>query len=702
MSKRTLVIWLFLALQGFTNVWPQGSPNPKEPTIPDSAAYLGQTPPGDTPVVFAPGIVSLPDRSTLKIVFSPDGRESLIGVRANDIPTILYARQEDGHWTKPETATLLVASQREKEPFFSPDGSRIFFVRFAAIWVSKRINQSWAAPEMLGSPINVAAEQYHPTVTLDGTLYFCSNRGGEYNIYRSKCENGSYSVVEKLEGVINSHGNGADGAYDPYIAPDESYIIFSSVRNGGYGNEDQYIRYNRDGHWTNPKNLGSKINTGGSEYGSNVSPKNNYYLFARSNKDNLSEIYWVRASFIDTLKHTNYVPYVNRIIPDQSFAIGQSFSFAIPGDAFVDDDGNNTLTYSAVLGNGDPLPSWLRFNPGTRTFSGTPPQQGKMDIKIVTTDNAGAVASTTFTLLATNAEEKLMKAAGSTVNAQINGPYFGQVRPGKTPLIFAPGIISLESRLETYPTFSPDGKTLYFSVVNGAWTEGKILYTRLENGVWTKPEAAPFSDDPYINWESFISPDGKRMFFASDRPPSSGMDLWMVERTPDASWSAPIHLPDPINSAAQDGSPCITNAGTLYFKSLRTGGTGGSWLYRAIPKDGAYAQIDSLGKIIKTTSGETEPFMSPDESYLIFASETRKGGKGGWDLWICFRQKDGSWTEPVNLGLPINTAEDEYGPRVSPEGKYLLFTREKRGESMDIYWVAISAIEKLIPQFGKG
>ena len=277
------------------------------------------------------------------------------------------------------------------------------------------------------------------------------------------------------------------------------------------------------------------------------------------------------------------------------------------------------------------------------------------------------------------------------------GEYFGERLPGETPVVFATGIVSLEGRLETYPTFSPDGKTLYFSVVNGAWTEGRILYTRLENGVWTKPEAAPFSDDRYINWESFISPDGKRMFFASNRPPSSGMDIWMVERTSDASWSAPVRLPDPVNSAVQDGSPCITNNGSLYFKSLRTGGTGGSWLYRAIQKDGVYAQIESLGNIIKTTSGETEPFMSPDESYLIFASGTREGGNGGWDLWICFRQKDGAWTEPVNLGSTINTAGDEYGPRVSPDGKYLLFTREKRGESMDIYWVAISAIEKLRP-----
>jgi Tol biopolymer transport system component len=273
--------------------------------------------------------------------------------------------------------------------------------------------------------------------------------------------------------------------------------------------------------------------------------------------------------------------------------------------------------------------------------------------------------------------------------------YLGQPPPGDSPEVFAPGIISLRNRLETYPTFSPDGKEMFFSVVNAAWTEGRILYTRLENGVWTKPEAAFFSDDRHVNWESFISPDGKRMFFASSLPPSSGMDIWMVERTADASWTAPLRLPEPVNSAAADGSPCITNNGTLYFKSLRGGGTGDSWLYRAIRKDGVYAQIESLGNIIDTTSGETEPYMAPDESYLIFTSETRKGGNGGWDLWICFRNKDGSWTRAINMGPEINTADDEYGPRVTHDGKYLFFTRENRGNTMDIYWIAARIIDRL-------
>jgi hypothetical protein len=396
MTKKTLIIWLFLTFLGFTNLWPLKPSNQKNSTISDSAPYLGQTPPGETAVVFAQPMVSPANRSDKKIVFSPDGKECLIGIRINGMPTILYAKTDNGRWTEPETANFIVANQHEKEPFFSPDGRKIFFVRFASIWVAKRVNQSWTTPEMLASPINVNAEQYHPTVTLDGTLYFCSNRGGEYNIYRSKYENGRFATVEKLDAVVNSHVNGADGAYDPYIAPDESYIIFSSVRSGGYGQEDQYISFNKDGHWTDPKNLGAKINTAGTEYGSVVSPDSKYYFFARSNKDNLSEIYWVRARFVDYLKHTNFVPYVKNGISDQVATVGQPFHFTIPDNLFIDDDGNHTLTYSAARDNGDPLPSWLSFTPGTRTFSGTPTEKGTTKTKVTVTDVAGAAASTTI------------------------------------------------------------------------------------------------------------------------------------------------------------------------------------------------------------------------------------------------------------------------------------------------------------------
>jgi len=275
--------------------------------------------------------------------------------------------------------------------------------------------------------------------------------------------------------------------------------------------------------------------------------------------------------------------------------------------------------------------------------------------------------------------------------------YLGQKPPGSKAEIFAPGIISLENRFESYPAFSPDGTEMYFTVVNETWTKGKILFTKLSKGVWSTPITAPFSMGNYINWECAFSPDGKLLLFSSSRPPSSSsnMDIWMTERLSDTAWTEPVRLNSPVNSNSDDGTPSISANETLYFKSRRGGGVGGSWLYRAKLNKEANYQVENLGNVIKTGPMETEPFISPDEKYLIFTSQTRKGGAGGWDLWICFRSEDNSWTEPINMGAELNSADDEYGPRVSYDGKYLFFTREIRGKSMDIYWVDTGIIEKL-------
>jgi len=294
--------------------------------------------------------------------------------------------------------------------------------------------------------------------------------------------------------------------------------------------------------------------------------------------------------------------------------------------------------------------------------------------------------SVVFSFLASNAFAQSMPAESL---------YQGQTPPGNTPEIFAPDIISLNNRFESYPAFSPDGNEIFFTIVNSDWSQGKILHSQRRYGCWSEPDTAVFSKNSYINWESFISPDGNRQFFASNRPPSLNMDIWMVERKADSAWSNPIRLNNPVNSNAEDGSACVTNNGNLYFKSLRDGGTGGSWLYRAKLEGSSYSQVESLGNIIKTGPRETEPFIAGDESYLIFISETRAGGFGGWDLWISFKRKDNSWSDPVNMGADINSAFDEYGPRVSPDGNNLFFTREERGKTMDIYWVSTSLFNKL-------
>lgn len=375
-------------------------------TIPDNSLYFGQTPPGHSAILFAPGIVSLANRRETKIVFSPNGRDCLIGIGLNSTFQILQSQYLGGIWTSPVTADFIPTS-RPIEPFFSPDNQQVFFTSNADIYVSTRANQTWTTPDKLGLPINTTSEEYHPTVTSNGTLYFCSARNNSsLDIYRCKYEDEHYSTVEKLAGVINRHDSQQAGAWDPFIAPDESYIIFTSIRSGGYGQEDQYISYNRNGNWTNPKNLGPSINTNNIEYGSYVSPDNKYYFFSRPagwGPDAAADIYWIKADFIDSLSKTNFVPYQRTQIPNQTAKLGSSFHYQIPDSTFIDDDGNSTLTCYVT----SRLPEWLNYDPETMSFDGIPTEAGNVNIIVKAIDTDGASASTSFSLKIENASSSI-------------------------------------------------------------------------------------------------------------------------------------------------------------------------------------------------------------------------------------------------------------------------------------------------------
>jgi hypothetical protein len=261
--------------------------------VPPDGPYLGQKPPGLTPEVFAPGLVSVPGRRVTKVVFSPDGQEAFIRTAFSRADRrLLHTRQQGGHWSAMQPADSLKSQATDSdygEPFVAPDGRKLFLVKNADIWVSIRENAAWAKPSPLPAPVSTPSEEWHATVTLDGTLYFCSNRDkpqGGYAIYRARLREGQYAQVEKIDGTINSEY----GAWDPFIAPDESYLVFTSTRPGGYGKEDQYISYRRGGGWSEPRNLGPAINTSESEYGSYVSPDGKYYFFSRPAG---GSIFWV-------------------------------------------------------------------------------------------------------------------------------------------------------------------------------------------------------------------------------------------------------------------------------------------------------------------------------------------------------------------------------------------------------------------------
>ncbi|MEE9466022.1 MAG: hypothetical protein V3W14_10670 [Candidatus Neomarinimicrobiota bacterium] len=285
--------------------------------------------------------------------------------------------------------------------------------------------------------------------------------------------------------------------------------------------------------------------------------------------------------------------------------------------------------------------------------------------------------------------------SGQTVFPVLSGPYLGQQPPGLEPQLFAPDIISTD-RTELNCTFAPGGKEVYWTV----WQAGHntIMTAREIGGRWTKPEIAPFSGK-FSDVDPYITTDGKRLYFSSMRPltgdgESKDSDLWYLERTGDG-WGSPVHLEQPNTAGQDDYYTSISNAGVLYYSVFPCHDCGGD-LYMAQPAEGGFFGGTKLDEPLSSPGNDHDPFIAPDGSYLIFTSN-RPGGFGRGDLYISFRQVDGGWSEPVNMGPEINSGGYDFCALLSPDGKYLLYTRNLGGNG-DIYWVDAAVIDSLRPE----
>jgi dipeptidyl aminopeptidase/acylaminoacyl peptidase len=267
----------------------------------------------------------------------------------------------------------------------------------------------------------------------------------------------------------------------------------------------------------------------------------------------------------------------------------------------------------------------------------------------------------------------------------VKGPYLGQKPPGMTPEIFAPGIVSTEKGWEAAVSFSPDGREFYFSKrETREGMENRILFMELTNGSWTRPAPAPFARD-VIEYEAFVSPDGNRVFFNSDRPRPDVLDakgeIWYAERGP-GGWGEPKYLTTRINKGWVMFVTVAAN-NSLYFTAGYDRKFG---IYRSEFAGGEYREPEHLPMEVNYLRG-AHPFIAPDESYLIFDAQPEGMGKS--QLFVSFR-KDGKWTQAVKFGPEVNATLTENIANVSPDGKYLFF-----GRNNDIYWVDARVIAEL-------
>lgn len=270
-------------------------------------AYIDINQPGLKRQLFAPGLVSDPNRHEFGSVFSPDGKEFFFAYVENGKNTILGMKYENGSWSAPDTV-LTHPQYGFNDPFLSNDGQRLFYISNYRepddstrtdidIWYSERQGDGWSSPINAGANINSDKNEYYISFNSEGTMYFATNfyndRFGNFDIYRSKLKNGEFQKAEKLGPEVNTKAYEAD----VFIAPDESYIIFAAGRRGGIGQGDLYISFKKDGKWTESKNMGNAVNTEGHELCPFVTHDGKYLLYT-SNAD----IYWISTDILDSLK----------------------------------------------------------------------------------------------------------------------------------------------------------------------------------------------------------------------------------------------------------------------------------------------------------------------------------------------------------------------------------------------------------------
>lgn len=299
---------------------------------------------------------------------------------------------------------------------------------------------------------------------------------------------------------------------------------------------------------------------------------------------------------------------------------------------------------------------------------------------------------------------------------EINNPYyFNQINLLKedyeyaaslkaNPIEFKPRNLTYVNTIhdDYFPSITADGLMISTTVLAPKWMgdapmqHQEDMYVSHWNGKrWSYSEPLPAPMNGYGNEGSqSFSADGRYMFFVqcSNRENIGSCDIYYSIRKGD-KWSNPINLGEPGNSRYWESNPVMSPTGDMiYFTSNRPGGLGGKdiWCVQVHIDDYGYLKTynpQPLGKPINTDKDEFAPFIHADNHTLYFSSDGHNG-LGGQDIYRTVRVNNGSWSQPENLGYPINTNGDESGFVINGLGNKAYFASdqlENKGMKLDIY-----------------
>lgn len=301
LSRLTTIPLTLLVFTAAADAAPTGTPTPAHvllAAVPDlSGPYLGQKPPGEEPIIFAPGIISHPDFTEYSGSFSPDGNEYYFyRFSENSKSRLLFSKVVDGKWTEPEEPAFS-AGFAAFEPCVASDNKRLYFAwdhpvplghqtGLPAYFFVERKQGGWSEPTYAGQGMFVSSSR-------DGQLYTTDmssrNIDGRTYLARVTVDNGVFASYERLP--IRGHSG---SQAHPCIAPDGSYVVFD-VEMGNY----LFVSFrNADGTWGEAIDLtehGFETMAGGAY----ISPDGKYLFFALG-----GDIWWVDISVVENLKPT--------------------------------------------------------------------------------------------------------------------------------------------------------------------------------------------------------------------------------------------------------------------------------------------------------------------------------------------------------------------------------------------------------------
>lgn len=274
----------------------------------------------------------------------------------------------------------------------------------------------------------------------------------------------------------------------------------------------------------------------------------------------------------------------------------------------------------------------------------------------------------------------------------LTGPYLGQGAPGTTPVLFAPGIISVAENFEhSAAVFSPDNRTVFWCTNVDFYTDSRIVgnqrlfFMELLNGRWTHPEVTPFTSNIHVSiTRPVFSPDGNKLYleYSSDPNTEADTDIYVAERV-DGSWSEPVPVSPFINSSAIERLHWVTPDGSLYFS--REPFTDNEEIFVSRWVNGEFQEPEKLGEDYDSEFCEMVILIEPNGEYMLI--DQMNAQRTASHLYISYRKGDGSWSDRIRT--PYETGGFL---ALSPDSEYLFFLGD------GIFWVSTSFVDNLRPE----